>query len=229
LLYNSASAANGTTTYPGDLVESFKVNQPNLLVTALAAYDSFKNGITSNIFVGLFNDTTNSVAIAAVNFNGTAYNGTGGSYFDTKAIAPYSLVSGDTYSIEAWGFSDTDGFFSHFGGGGASFNPSTYSLSDVPTTLSAAVGNSASNVDGTTTGGLVNGLCQGNTTACQASPNYLRFSGTDFAAAGSLEISEVPGPIAGAGLPGLVFATLGLLGWGWRRKRAASSGVLIAA
>jgi hypothetical protein len=36
---------------------------------------------------------------------------------------------------------------------------------------------------------------------------------------GTFSLTAVPGPIVGAGIPGLVMAGVGLLGWWWRRKQ----------
>lgn len=50
------------------------------------------------------------------------------------------------------------------------------------------------------------------------------FEGT---AVGTLAVSGVPGPVAGAGLPGLVFACGSLFAW-WRRKRKGATAIAAA-
>lgn len=233
LLYN-CPCTGSVITSTEEAVETFTVNQTGLAVLDLAAYDNAGGALPSTTRVGLFDDTTDSVAIAATSFSGLGTGAAANTFVLDPVIPSYALISGDTYSVEAFGSTFT--MLDSASGNGDVFNNGGYSVTNTP--VKGPTGLYLSNID-SNTDAIVQVL--GSTTTPShtgATPSYDRFecdyatnsgagcTGYNAFAGGSLVI----GPVSAAGatpLPGALplFVTgLGAFGMlGWRRKKKAAA------
>lgn len=100
LIYDTTPATPGNQAWGGTLGLDFNVNS-QVTVTRLGTFDSGKDGITSDIFVGIFNLANGQLVAPAINLNGTA--NAGGTAYVTQAITPIVLAAGN-YQLASWGY-----------------------------------------------------------------------------------------------------------------------------
>ena len=102
-VYYDLGEVGGNQQWGGTLGLDFDVNQ-TVYVTSLGSFDAGRDGITHDIFVGIFDATTGLLVAPAVNLNGTAH--VSGAY-DSVAISKLTLGPGH-YQIGAWGYNNAD-------------------------------------------------------------------------------------------------------------------------
>ena len=177
----------------------------NLQVTSLGAYDPVDptTGLSWSqaIPVGIFSTSGTLLVSATVPANSS----NPGQFQYTSLSTPYSLTAGTPYIIDAWIGSEN----------WLALPISSFSIDSAITIASVGEGwytcCSAVGFEFPFEGP---GAYTGDN-RLYAGPNF------EFASATPLP-AGAPGPIAGAGLPGLMFALAGLFGWRRKRKNAAT-------
>ncbi len=185
---------DGNQNYGEMLGLDFTANVAGLQVTQLGAFNDDLDGISTNITVGLFNLTTNSVVIAPISFQGATGSAT---YLFKMLTAPVALTQGHQYSVQAFGYNGTDeNFNTNFG-----INNGSNAQTTSPVTFNGGAGlltNNNSRYGGANMGAGI------------AFPHASTFG------AGTLVVTQVPEPGAWA----LMMAGLAAVGFVARRRQA---------
>lgn len=103
-VYSTANTTPGNQSFGGTLGLNFDVNSP-IGILSFGAFDSGKDGITTDIFVTILDRNTGLSVAPTVAFNGTA--NPGGDAYVFKAVSPFALGVGN-YQLVAYGYNDTD-------------------------------------------------------------------------------------------------------------------------
>jgi hypothetical protein len=107
-IYDTALTTGSTQNWGGTLGLNFQVNAP-ILVSALGAFDNGLNGITNDLYVGIF-DSLGNVIVSFTNFNGTAADPT--NHYVFQNIAPVILQAG-SYQLASFGYNLEGNFNNH--------------------------------------------------------------------------------------------------------------------
>jgi hypothetical protein len=210
LVYYWQGGGGGTDqSYSYVVADTFEVNSSNVSVDKLSVFDSaYATGgsISTDIYVALYNDTTNSLVISPIDFNGVT-DPSKSPYVSITLSHSVQLVAGDTYSIEAWGFNSTNMldelYVNTNGNSDVGFNSLGGALTDD--------GSGNCNLDSTTAFNAVTG------SGCSNPGANFHNHGNDFFGAGSFEVPEPPSWALMLG----GFAGLGFFGYRRRRQLAA--------
>lgn len=113
IVYNTAPGLAGNQAYSGTIGLDFRVNTA-VRVTALGAFDALSDGLSTDIFVGIFN-AAGVLVSPVINFNGATNDGSSAYVF--QSITPIVLAAGD-YQVGAWGYNGVDLNYNNSGPGG---------------------------------------------------------------------------------------------------------------
>ena len=110
-VFDTPATTPGSQVYTGGVGLDFAVNSP-VVITALGAFDAGAKQFTTNVMVGIYNLTTSSFVNPVVNFKG--YTAASGNAYAFQSVRPFTLVSGNKYSVYAYGFGNDNLIYNSF-------------------------------------------------------------------------------------------------------------------